>query len=64
MPRGKAKYMNLDISIAEAWADSAYLRTEMHPKGCTCKSSTYQQILDRLCKVLAYIKYKTNLEKN
>ena len=38
--------------------------TEIHQKGCTCKSSTYQQISDRLCKVLAYIQYKTNLEKN
>ena len=62
MPKGKAEYMNLDNSIAEARAEAAYLRTQMHQKGCTCKSSTCQQILDRLCKVLAYIQYKTNLE--
>ena len=48
MPKGKADYMTLDISIAE---------------GCTCKSSTYQQISDRLCRVLACLQYKTNLEK-
>ena len=63
MPKGKADYMTLDISIAEARAEAAFLKTQMHQKGCPCKSSTYQQILDRLCKVLAYIQYKTNLEK-
>ena len=63
MPKGKADYMTLDISIAEAKVEAAFLRTQKHRKGCTCKSSTYQQISDRLCKVLAYIQYKTNLEK-
>ena len=55
--------MTLDISKTEAKAEVAFLRTQMHQKGCTCRSSTYQQISDRLCKVLAYIQYKTNLEK-
>ena len=63
MPEGKADYMTLNISKAEARAEPAFLRTHMHQKGCTCKSSTYQQISDRLCKALAYIQYKTNLEK-
>ena len=63
MCKGKAEYMNLDISIAEAREETAYLRTQMHQKGCTCKHITFQQILNRLCKLLAYIQYKSNLEK-
>ena len=63
MPKGKAEYMNLAISIAEARVETAYLRNQMHQKGCTCKHSTFQQILDRFCKLLAYIQYKINLEK-
>ena len=63
MPKGKAEYMKLDISIAQARVEAAYLRTQMHQKGCTCKDSIFQQISDRLCKLLAHIQYKTNLEK-
>ena len=40
MPKGKADYMTLDISIVEARVEGAFLRTQMHQKGCTCKSST------------------------
>ena len=51
-------YINLNISLAEARAEAVLLRTQMHQKGCTCKSSTFQEILDKLCKLLAYIAYK------
>ena len=51
----KANYMSLNISLAEARAEAVLLRTQMHQKGCTCKWSKYQQISDRLCKVLAWI---------
>ena len=56
--------MSLNISLAEARAEAVLLRMQMHQKGCTCKSSKYQEISDRLCKVLAHIQYKERLEKN
>ena len=59
----KANSMSLNISLAEAKVEAVFPRTQMHQKGCTCKSSTYQKISDRLCKVLAYIQYKERLEK-
>ena len=51
--------MNLNISLAEA----VLLRTQMHQEGCMCKSSTFQEISDKLCKLLAYIAYKERLQK-
>ena len=62
-PCKKPEYQTLGISLAEAKAEAVLLRIQMHQKGCTCKSSTYQEISDRLCKVLAYIAYKERLEK-
>ena len=56
-------YMNLNISLAEARVEAVLLRTKMHQKGCTCKSSTFQQISDKLCKLLAYIAYKERQQK-
>ena len=47
--------MSLNTSLAEARVEAVLLQTQMHQKGCTCKSSKYQEILDRLCQVLAYI---------
>ena len=41
MHQGKADYMTLDISIDEDRVEAVFLRTQMHQKGCTCKSSTY-----------------------
>ena len=35
----------------------------MHQCGCTCEGNVYQAISDRLCKLLAYIQYKENMEK-
>ena len=60
MPRD---YMSLNISLAEARAEAVWLRTQMHQKGCTCKSSTFQEISDRLCKLLAYIASKERQQK-
>ena len=60
MPRD---YMNLNISLAEVRAEAVWLRTQMQQKGCTCKSSTFQEISDRLCKLLAYIAYKERQQK-
>ena len=60
MPRD---YMNLNISLAEGRAETACLRTQMQQKGCTCKSSTFQEISDRLCELLAYIAYKERQQK-
>ena len=60
MPRD---YMSLNISLAEARVEAIWLRTHMHQKGCMCKSSTFQEISDRLCKLLAYIAYKERLQK-
>ena len=59
----KANYMSLNISLAEAREEAILLRTQMHQKGCMCKSSTYQEISDRLCKGLAYIQYRERSEK-
>ena len=59
----KANYMSLIISLAEARAEAFLLQMQIHQKGCTCKSSKYQEISDRLCQVLAYIQYKERLEK-
>ena len=53
----KANYMSLNISLAEARVEAVLLQTQMHQKGCTCKSSKFQEILDRLCQALAYIQY-------
>ena len=60
MPRD---YMSLNISLTEARVEAVWLRTQMQTKGCTCKSSIFQEILDRLCKVLAYIAYKERQQK-
>ena len=60
----QANYMSLNISLAEARVEAVMLRMQMHQKSCTCKSSKYQEISDRLCKVLAYVQYKERLEKN
>ena len=60
MPR---HYMNLNISLAEARAEAAWLRTRMQQKECMCKSSTFQEIFDKLCKLLAYIAYKERQQK-
>ena len=38
----KANYMLLNISLAEARMEAVFLQTQMHQKGCTCKSSKYQ----------------------
>ena len=59
----KANYMSLNISLAEARAEVVLLQTQMQQKGCICKSSKFQEILDRLCQVLAYIQYKERLKK-
>ena len=59
----KANYMSLNISLAEARAEAALLQTQMHQKECSCKSSKFQEISDRLVQVLAYIQYKERLEK-
>ena len=56
-------YMSLNISLAEARAKAFWLRTQMHQKGCTCKSSTFQEILDKLCELLAYFDYKERQQK-
>ena len=55
--------MSLNISLAEARVEAVWLRTQMRQKGCTCKSSTFQKILDKLCKLLAYIAYKERQQK-
>ena len=54
MPRD---YVNLNISLAEAKAEAVWLRTHLHQKGYKYKSSTFREILDKLCKLLAYIAY-------
>ena len=35
----KAKYMSLNISLAEARAKAVFLQTQMQQKGCSCKAS-------------------------
>ena len=40
----KANYMSLNISLAEAKVEAVLLRTQMHQKGCTHKSSKYQEM--------------------
>ena len=59
----KANYISLNISLAEARVEAVLPRMQMHQKGCMCKSSTNQEISDRMCKVLPYIQYKERLEK-
>ena len=59
----KANYMLLNISLAETRVEAVLLQTQMHQKGCSCKSSKFQEISDRSCQVLAYIQYKERLEK-
>ena len=59
----KAKYMSLNISLAEARAKAVFLRTQMQQKGCSCKASQFHEISDQLCEVLAYIQYKECLEE-
>ena len=56
-------YVSLNISLAEARVEAVWLRTQMQQKGYTCKSSTFQEISDRLCNVLAYIAYKERQQK-
>ena len=60
MPRD---YMSLNISLAEARVEAVWLRTQMMQKGCMCKSSAFQKLLDKLCKLLAYIAYKQRQQK-
>ena len=55
--------MNLNISLAEARAEAVWLRTQMQQKGCMCIPSTFQEISDRLCKLLAYIAHKERQQK-
>ena len=55
--------MSLNISLAEARVKAVFLQTQMHQKGCSCKTGQFQQISDQLCEVLAYIQYKEHLEK-
>ena len=59
----KAKYISLNISLAEARVKAVFLRSQMQQKGYSCKASQFQQISDQLCEVLAYIQYKEHLEK-
>ena len=56
-------YMNLNISLAEVRVETVLLRTQMHQKECMCKSSTFQEISDKLCKLLAYIAYQERQQK-
>ena len=59
----KAKYMSLNISLAEAKVKAVFLQTQMQQKGCSCKASQFQQISDQLCEVLAYLQHEECLEK-
>ena len=59
----KAKYMSLNISLAEDRAKALFLQTQMQQNGCSCKASQFQEISDQLCQVFVYIQYKERLEK-
>ena len=59
----KAKYVMLKMSLAEARAKAAFLDTQMFQKGCTVSAAEFQNILDELTQVLAYIAYKEKLHK-
>ena len=59
----KAKYMSLNISLAEAMAKAVFLQTQMQQKGCSCKASQFQEISDQLCEVWPTFK-KKNVWKN
>ena len=59
----KCDYMKLKLSLVEARAQADLLRIQMHQCGCTCEGNVYQAISDKLCKLLAYIKHKENMDK-
>ena len=56
-------YMKLKLPLVEARGKADLLRIQMHQCGCTCEGNVYQAISDRLCKLLAYIQQKENMEK-
>ena len=56
-------YMKLELSLVEARGKADLLRIQMHQRGYTCEGNVYQAISDRICKLLAYIQYKENMEK-
>ena len=59
----KRDYMKLKLSLVEARVEANLLRIQMQQRGCTCKGSENQAILDQICKLLSYFQYKENLEK-
>ena len=62
-PKHKPEYMCSKLSLVEARVEVKLLKIQMLQRGCTCPGNNFQAILDHLCKLLAYIQYKENLEK-
>ena len=62
-PKHKPEFMCLKLFLVEARAEAELLRIQILQRGCTCPGNDFQAILDHLCKLLAYIQYKENLEK-
>ena len=47
--------MMLKMSLAEARAKAAFLHTQIVQKDCTVSAAEFQNILDELTQVLAYV---------
>ena len=62
-PKHKPEYTCWKLSLVAARVEVELCRIQMLQRGCTCPGNNFQAILDCLCKFLAYIQYKENLEK-
>ena len=59
----KHDHMKFKLSLVEARGEADLLRIQMHQHGCTCVKACLPGLSDRLCKLLANIQYKENMEK-
>ena len=55
--------MCFKLSLVETRVEVKLLRVQTLKRGCTCPGNNFQEISDYLCKLLAYIQSKENLEK-